>query len=90
MHSGTYVVAVKDANGCIKTETITIGVAPKPTIQVLATSDFCYDGTNAASIAVSASGGTPGYQYQLENNAGTILIPFQNNATFSNLTPEVM
>ncbi|WP_444671221.1 T9SS type B sorting domain-containing protein [Flavobacterium columnare] len=84
---GDYVVVVKDANGCTQKTTITIGIAPKPTIQVLATSDFCYDGTNAATIVVSASGGTPGYQYQLENNTGTILIPFQNNATFSNLTP---
>ncbi|MFK7077334.1 T9SS type B sorting domain-containing protein [Flavobacterium oreochromis] len=84
---GNYVVLVKDANGCTEKITINIGIAPKPTIQVLATSDFCYDGIDAATIAVSASGGTPGYQYQLENNTGTVLIPFQNSATFSNLTP---
>ncbi|MBF02702.1 MAG: hypothetical protein CMP76_05345 [Flavobacterium sp.] len=42
---------------------------------------------NGGTITASASGGTPNYQYQLQDGLGNILINFTANNVFSNLTP---
>lgn len=42
---------------------------------------------NGATITASASGGTPNYQYQLEDNLGTVVVPFQASGVFSNIVP---
>ena len=42
---------------------------------------------NGATITVSASGGTPNYQYQLQDNLGNIIVAFQNGTIFSNVVP---
>lgn len=42
---------------------------------------------SGGTITASASGGTPNYQYQLEDDLGNIIVVYQNNAVFSNLSP---
>lgn len=43
--------------------------------------------TTGGVITASASGGTPNYQYQLQDGVGGIIIAFQGNPVFSNLAP---
>lgn len=38
-----------------------------------------------ATITASASGGTPAYQYQLEDNSGGIIVAYQTPVTFTNV-----
>ena len=38
-----------------------------------------------ATITAAATGGTPNYQYQLEDNLGNIIVPFQNSPIFTNV-----
>ena len=40
-----------------------------------------------AVITASASGATPNYQYQLQDNLGNIITPYQNSNIFSNVAP---
>ena len=80
---GNYIVNVRDANNCIDpiNTPINIPTPVAPTATISSTSDLCYDGTNAATIVVNASGGVPSYVYSL--NGGV----FQSSNTFSGLTP---
>lgn len=80
---GTYVVVVRDALGCTDPIDVSINIpAPvNPTATVDVTSDLCYDGTNAATIVVSATGGVPPYQYSLNGGSN------QSSNTFSGLIP---
>ncbi|WP_082084353.1 T9SS type B sorting domain-containing protein [Flavobacterium sp. 316] len=80
---GDYIVVVRDVLNCTDPidVAINIPVPTPPTAVVDASSDLCYDGTNAATIVVTASGGVSPYQYSL--NGGT----YQNGNTFSGLTP---
>ena len=77
--AGTYSITVKDANNC--TKTVTNIVITQPTA-VSATRVFanvlCFGG-NTGSITITATGGTPGYQYAL--NAG----PYQGSNVFAGL-----
>jgi large repetitive protein len=79
--TGLYTIKVKDANNCEVTSTFTINPTVNPTLVISPTSDLCYDTTNAASITVTAAGGTPPYQYQINNGA------LQSGFVFNNLTP---
>ncbi len=65
--TGTYVVGIVDLNGCpfITNSAIAVVTAAIPTATIAATSDFCYDGLNQATLIVTASGGTPNYQYAI-------------------------
>ncbi|UPT68692.1 MAG: SprB repeat-containing protein [Sphingobacteriales bacterium JAD_PAG50586_3] len=79
--SGTYVVTVKDANGCTTTVSVTI---TQPNAPLSASSSnqvnvLCY-GNATGSFQVDALGGTPGYTYQLDNGQ------FGNSNVFSGLT----
>ncbi|WP_310557869.1 T9SS type B sorting domain-containing protein [Flavobacterium sp.] len=80
---GTYIVTTRDINLCTDPvdTTIIITAPTAPTAVIDVASDFCYDGTNAATLVVTASGGVAPYQYSI--NAG----PFGTNNTFTNLTP---
>jgi large repetitive protein len=78
--AGSYTITITDANGCTITRPITLNSAPVPSISV-SSADFCYDGTNAASITVSATGGTAPYQYSVNGGA------YQSSNVFNNLTP---
>ena len=69
--AGVYFVDVTDANGCSATDTVAISVTVNPLVasaSVTQTILCAGDATGAATV--SASGGTPGYTYQWDNNAG--------------------
>lgn len=77
--AGNYTINAKDADGCIKSQSVTVATAACPTILVTATT------TNASSttatnggITASASGST-GFSYSLNGSA------YQASGTFSNL-----
>ncbi|WP_186525838.1 T9SS type B sorting domain-containing protein [Seonamhaeicola sediminis] len=78
--TGTYTVTVTDANGCQVTTTFVLSTPSNPTATII-NANYCYDGTNASSLEVSASGGNPPYEY---SNNGSV---FQTNPVFSNLAP---
>jgi large repetitive protein len=79
--TGLYTIKVKDANNCEVSNTFTINPFVSPTLTISPTSDLCYDSTNFASITVTAVGGTPPYQYQINSSA------LQSGFVFNNLTP---
>jgi gliding motility-associated-like protein/uncharacterized repeat protein (TIGR01451 family) len=67
---GTYTATITDANGCIKTASVTL---TQPTVVVLSDShvDINCFGQSTGSIDLSVSGGTPGYLYSWTNTATT-------------------
>ncbi len=79
--AGTYTVTVTDTNGCTDTDTFTLSSPTAPSAVIDATSDLCYDVTNAATLVVTASGGQTPYEYNI--NGGS----FGPSNTFANLTP---
>ncbi|UCD62138.1 MAG: T9SS type B sorting domain-containing protein [Flavobacteriaceae bacterium] len=79
---GLYQVSVTDANGCTVTDSFTLTALTSPTLTLdTASSDFCYDNVDAATLAVNAAGGLPPYQFRV--NGG----PLGGASTFNNLTP---
>jgi hypothetical protein len=76
---GTYTLIVYDANGCSDTGTVTISDATTISLQA-GLSDETYCGANDGSITISATGGTPNYQYSI--NCAT----FSSNNTFTGLS----
>ncbi|MDP2161184.1 MAG: SprB repeat-containing protein, partial [Flavobacterium sp.] len=79
--TGTYIISVSDANGCVVSTTFTLTTPPTLTASIAASSDICYDTTNAATLVISVTGGTAPFVYSF--NGG----PNQNSNTFSNLSP---
>ena len=80
--AGPYSIVVKDSNGCPVNDSFNLITPTPPTAIIAATSDYCYDGTNAATLVVTASGGAGGYEYSIDN--GTT---WQLSDTFNNLSP---
>ncbi|MBL7754730.1 MAG: SprB repeat-containing protein, partial [Chitinophagaceae bacterium] len=72
--TGTYTVTAKDANNCSVTSSLTI-LEPTPVLVSLNTTSIACTG-GQSTLTIAASGGTPGYQYQL--NAGA----YQNSNSF--------
>ncbi|MFM6924571.1 MAG: T9SS type A sorting domain-containing protein [Ferruginibacter sp.] len=62
--AGNYVAYVKDANGCIGTYSITVGNTAGPSINASGAPTSC--NINDGIITITASGGTPGYQYSID------------------------
>lgn len=62
--AGNYVAYVKDANGCIGTFSITVGNTAGPSINASGAPTSC--SINDGIITITASGGTPGYQYSID------------------------
>ncbi len=73
--AGTYQVTVTDANGCSGT---TSAIITQPTSAISATttngSVLC-NGNQTANISVTATGGTPPYNYSWSNGIGTSSTP---------------
>lgn len=79
---GTYVLSVKDANGCIAEKIITLTASLK-TLRFFTTfkkSYNCPDCTNG-KIAASGIGGVAPYQYSLNG------VNYQTSGVFNNLSP---
>ena len=75
----TYSVTVTDGNGCIKNTSVTITSPPQVTFTTAQTNVSC-NGLSNGAIAVTAAGGTPGYQYSRDNGS-----TFQASPVFSGL-----
>ena len=82
--AGTYNIYVRDANGCIDTKPITIDSAVAPTL-ALATSDFCYDSTDQASLTIDITDGVAPYSYSINGGGQNSVVG--NQFTVPNLTP---
>ena len=76
--AGTYVIVVKDANGCEKSVQATVQQPAGLNVTATAVDATC-NGIADGKIGVSATGGTPAYMYQLNNGA------FQSSNQFNNL-----
>jgi gliding motility-associated-like protein len=61
----TYNVTVRDQNGCTETATIAVTTPTALTATAVQDSVSCGGGTNG-SLVVTASGGTPNYQYSID------------------------
>ncbi len=84
---GSYSATVMDANGIIA-NTNGVSLISTEDIYINTTkSDVNCFGSQDGHISVQASGGTGGYQYELQDGNGAILIPYQNSDAFANLAP---
>jgi len=79
LRAGSYTATVTDANGCKKSISQTVTQPSRISATLTPTMPQC-NGGNDGSIAVSASGGTPAYQYSIN---GT---DFFATTTFSGLS----
>ncbi|MEQ1744979.1 MAG: FG-GAP-like repeat-containing protein [Saprospiraceae bacterium] len=68
--AGPYSITVTDANGCSLTQTAQVPEHIAPTMSATTTDVACFGAANG-SIAVTLSGGTPGFAFLWENNATT-------------------
>ena len=77
--AGTYTIEVKDANNCTATTTVTITEPAVLGASTIVQNVSCNSGTNGA-ITIAGTGGTPGYQYQI-NGGG-----YGTSGTFTGLS----
>lgn len=70
--AGTYALTVKDANGCMKTDSVIVTENSAIVLTVSKTNST--SGQNNGSASVSTSGGTPGYSYAWSNGAQTAAV----------------
>ena len=78
--AATYIVGVKDANGCTDTLHVTLNEPGILMLSLINSEDaLCFEGSNA-SIETSAASGTAPYQYSLDG------ISFQGSGSFLGLT----
>lgn len=80
--TGNYTVSTTDGSGCVVSNTFALSTPINPTASVDPLSDLCFDGVNAASIKVLATGAV-GRTLEYNINGGT----FQVSSTFANLIP---
>ncbi|WP_350286731.1 T9SS type B sorting domain-containing protein [uncultured Croceitalea sp.] len=83
---GTYIVRVRDANGCEATTTALV-ISPLNPVVFNLTETLCHTGGNTASIQVDVTNGNGGYQFRID--AGPWLTPTPTSAstyTFNNLS----
>lgn len=74
---GTYTVTVKDAIGCIKTTTVTVGNSPAPTVTATSTPAACSNVNG--TITATGSGGIVPLQYSINGTT------FQASNVFTGL-----
>lgn len=67
--AGTYYINVKDANNCIKYDTLVIQQPSPLSITSIAIQNVHCNGSTDGSFTVSASGGTPSYTYAVNTSA---------------------
>lgn len=75
--AGTYTITVKDASGCTGTTTVSVASTGGPAVTANSTVSAC--SSNTGSITISASGGTPSYQYSINGTT------YQAGSTFTSL-----
>ncbi|WP_435313040.1 T9SS type B sorting domain-containing protein [Cellulophaga fucicola] len=84
-YPGNYTLIVEDSEGCSFSFPFTLTPLSAPTLVLdNSTSDFCFDGTDAATINVAASGGDGNYEYRV--NYGAWVAGGATNS-YTNLSP---
>lgn len=68
LKSGTYRLQVTDAKGCVAERTIELAEPPPLVAEVIARSKLCNGETNGI-LELGALGGTPPYEYSIDNGA---------------------
>jgi gliding motility-associated-like protein/uncharacterized repeat protein (TIGR01451 family) len=83
---GSYTMQVRkqDDSNCADSFDFTL-TAPNALVPSLSqTANYtCFN--SGGTLEASVTGGTPGYEYQLENTAATLVRPFQTSAIFNNV-----
>ena len=64
---GPYTLFIQDANGCESPISVTITSPPPITLAVAATSNISCNGLTDGTVTFTPGGGTPAYQYSLNN-----------------------
>jgi gliding motility-associated-like protein len=77
--AGTYNFKVRDINGCVKDTAIIITEPTQLTASAFTASATCPN--NDGSIDITGGGGTPGYEYSIDNG-----VTYQTSNQFLNLT----
>ena len=83
---GAYAIQVRKINNTSCTSTVNATLTQPLAIvpQLIQTADFtCFN--TGATLEASATGGTPSYEYQLENTGGTTIAVYQTNTQFTNI-----
>ncbi|MBD0779140.1 T9SS type B sorting domain-containing protein [Maribacter sp. ANRC-HE7] len=85
---GTYNIMVRKVsdNTCTATSATSATLTAPSTIvpDLKQTAEYtCFN--TGATLEASATGGTPGYEYQLEDTSGTVAIAYQTNTIFNNI-----
>lgn len=80
--ANSYIVTVTDANNCTVSDTAIV-TQPNPITFTFNQTNVLCNGQTTGSISVIATGGTPGYQYRLNNGAWTSLNTFSGLAAIS-------
>ncbi len=78
--AGTYTVTVKDAAGCTRTVTVTVGNAAAPTVTAIASTAIC--GNTNGTITATGSGGITPYQFSIDGGTN-----YQTSNVFTGLAP---
>lgn len=79
LNAGSYVIHIKDVNGCIKDTNFSISQPTAIIPTVVMTQPSCYGGTNG-SITIQGTGGTPAYTYALGTGVYSVSNVFSNLA----------
>jgi hypothetical protein len=82
LSAGAYTLYLRDAAGCIATYQTSVGQPEQLKTSVTVTNAHC-NGSNDGTISISATGGTPPYQYSMDG------INFQPTGMFTNLSPDI-
>ncbi|WP_343485878.1 T9SS type B sorting domain-containing protein [Allomuricauda sp. d1] len=83
---GSYTVQVRklDDVSCTASFPVTLTEPSIITPSLAQTADYtCFN--TGGTLEASATGGNPSYEYQLEDTTGTVIRPYQTNATFTNV-----
>lgn len=77
LQAGTYILKVKDQNGCVKIKNVTINPTGSTlAATILTTKSGCK--SSSGSITINASGGTGPLTYQINNGAVTTITNYTN------------
>jgi large repetitive protein len=77
----TYSVVVTDANDCEVTAVVVVNEPPLLTLEATSEDISCF-GFNDGEIEMNAQGGTPNYEYSIDNG-----VTFQSSGVFNGLAP---
>ncbi|MFH1320903.1 MAG: T9SS type A sorting domain-containing protein [Bacteroidota bacterium] len=75
LYAGSYTITIVDNNSCTFDVTVTITQPDELIASILSTSNETCPGANNGSATVTASGGTPPYNYQWDAAAGSQITP---------------